>query len=105
MDDVPVWLTLAEAAEHLQTTPRHVRELVYRREIAFTRCRRLLRFHRDDLDAHLLHRRVEARRSPSKPEQVVLRPARPSRAKLTETTVCPLKVWPLRASPGRSFGR
>ncbi len=51
------------AAEHLSTTVRHVRELVYRREIPFTRVGRLIRFLPEDLNQYLAERRVSERAS------------------------------------------
>lgn len=46
------------AAEYLGTTERHVRELVYKRQIPHLHVGRLLRFHPDDLDAYIDGRRV-----------------------------------------------
>jgi excisionase family DNA binding protein len=64
MDDIgseSPWLTPVEAATYLNTSVRHVRELVYKRDIAYTKCGRLLRFRRDDLERYLQARRVEPR--------------------------------------------
>ena len=41
------------AAEYLHTTVRHVRELVYKRQIPFTKVGRLVRFDLDQIDAWL----------------------------------------------------
>lgn len=42
-----------EAAEYLTVTERHLRDLWDRREIKGTKIGRLLRFHREDLDAYI----------------------------------------------------
>lgn len=42
---------VAGAAAYLNTTPRHIRGLVQRREIPFARLGRLLRFDTRELDA------------------------------------------------------
>jgi excisionase family DNA binding protein len=42
-------LTLAEVAERLNTTPRHVRRLVFERRIAYRKLGRYVRFHPDDV--------------------------------------------------------
>jgi excisionase family DNA binding protein len=47
------------AAEYLGITERHLRELVYRREVPYTRVGRLLRFMPHDLDAYLEARTVQ----------------------------------------------
>lgn len=48
----PVWMTTKEAAEHLRTTPKQIRNWVYQGRI---KCYRILghnfRFRRGDLDA------------------------------------------------------
>ena len=48
------------AAEYLRTTPRHVRQLWQRREIAAVKVGRLVRFTTEDLDAY-----VRAQRQPA----------------------------------------
>ncbi len=47
------------AAQHLNTTARHVRLLVYRRELAHVKVGRLVRFRKEDLDAYIESRRVK----------------------------------------------
>jgi excisionase family DNA binding protein len=42
-------LTVAEAAERLNTTPRHLRRLVFERRIAYRKLANYVRFHPDDL--------------------------------------------------------
>jgi excisionase family DNA binding protein len=53
-------LTIAEAAERLNTTPRHVRRLVYERRIAYRKLGNYVRFHPDDLAEYVAAHRVEA---------------------------------------------
>jgi excisionase family DNA binding protein len=53
-------LTVAEAAERLNTTPRHVRRLVFERRIAYRKLGNYIRFHPDDLAEHVAAHRVEA---------------------------------------------
>lgn len=57
MDGATV-LTYDEAAKYLKTSTRHLRELVYRRQIAFTHVGRLVRFRVGDLDCYLEKRTV-----------------------------------------------
>jgi excisionase family DNA binding protein len=52
-------LTLAEVAERLNTTPRHVRRLVFERRIAYRKLGRYVRFHPDDVAEYLATNRVE----------------------------------------------
>lgn len=54
-----------EAAEYLRTTPRHVRELWVRREVAVVKVGRSVRFAKSDLDAFIVANRVPARAWPS----------------------------------------
>ena len=56
-------LATAGAAERLGTTERHVRELVYRREIPFVKVGRLVRFRPDDLDEYVQSRTIAPQRS------------------------------------------
>lgn len=49
----PAMLDVAGVASYLGTTERHVRELVYRRAIPFTKVGRLVRFRLADVDAWL----------------------------------------------------
>ncbi len=51
-------LTLAEVAERLNTTPRHVRRLVAERRIAYRKLGRYVRFHPDDVDEYVATHRV-----------------------------------------------
>ena len=55
-------LTLAEVAERLNTTPRHVRRLVFERRIAYRKLGRYVRFHPDDVAEYVAAHRVEADR-------------------------------------------
>jgi excisionase family DNA binding protein len=48
-------------AARLDTTPRHLRELVYRREIAYVKVGRLVRFRPFDLDADVEARTITPR--------------------------------------------
>jgi excisionase family DNA binding protein len=52
-------LTMEEAAERLNTTPRHVRRLVFERRIAYRKVGRFVRFHSDDLAEYMAAHRVE----------------------------------------------
>ncbi len=52
-------LTLAEVAERLNTTPRHVRRLVFERRIAYRKLGRYVRFHPDDVDEYVATHRVD----------------------------------------------
>ena len=58
-------LTLAEVAERLNTTPRHVRRLVFERRIAYRKLGRYVRFHPDDVAEYVAAHRVEIARSPT----------------------------------------
>ena len=51
-------LTLAEVAERLNTTPRHVRRLVFERRIAYRKLGRYVRFHPDDVAEYVAANRV-----------------------------------------------
>jgi excisionase family DNA binding protein len=51
-------LTLAEVAERLNTTPRHVRRLVFERRIAYRKLGRYVRFHPDDVAEYVAAHRV-----------------------------------------------
>ena len=53
-------LTVAEAAERLNTSPRHVRRLVFERRIAYRKLGNYVRFHPDDLAEYAAAHRVEA---------------------------------------------
>jgi excisionase family DNA binding protein len=53
-------LTIAEAAERLNTSPRHVRRLVFERRIAYRKLGNYVRFHPDDLAEYVAAHRVEA---------------------------------------------
>ncbi len=53
-------LTVAEAAERLNTSPRHVRRLVFERRIAYRKLGNYVRFHPDDLAEYVAAHRVEA---------------------------------------------
>ena len=55
-------LTVDEAAERLNTTPRHVRRLVFERRIAYMKVGRHVRIATCDLDAFITAGRVEAGR-------------------------------------------
>jgi excisionase family DNA binding protein len=58
-------LTVAEAAERLNTTPRHVRRLVFERRIAYRKLGNYVRFHPDDLAEYVAAHRVEVARPAS----------------------------------------
>jgi excisionase family DNA binding protein len=51
-------LTMEEAAERLNITPRHVRRLVFERRIAYRKVGRFVRFHPDDLAEYVVGQRV-----------------------------------------------
>jgi len=53
-------MTVADAAEYLATTERHVRDMAWRRILPHVKVGRLVRFDRADLDAWLDANRVEA---------------------------------------------
>jgi excisionase family DNA binding protein len=53
-------LTVAEAAERLNTTPRHMRRLVFERRIAYVKLGRHVRISSRDLDAFIEAGRVDA---------------------------------------------
>jgi excisionase family DNA binding protein len=55
-------LTLAEVAERLNTTPRHVRRLVFERRIAYRKLGRYVRFHPDDVAEYVAAHRIDAAR-------------------------------------------
>ena len=57
-------LTVAEAAERLNTTPRHVRRLVFERRIAYRKLGNYVRFHPDDLADYVAAHRVQADQYP-----------------------------------------
>ncbi len=48
------WMTIEEAAAYLRTSVRHLRDLVYRREIPFSKLGKLLRFHRETINKWML---------------------------------------------------
>ncbi len=64
-------LTLAEVAERLNTTPRHVRRLVFERRIAYRKLGRYVRFHPDDVAEYVAAHRVEITRSPTERPRAV----------------------------------
>ena len=53
-------LTMEEVAERLNTTPRHVRRLVFERRIAYRKLGRYGRFHPDDVAEYVATTRVAA---------------------------------------------
>jgi excisionase family DNA binding protein len=53
-------LTVAEVAERLNTTPRHVRRLVFERRIAYRKLGNYVRFHPDDVTEYVAAHRVGA---------------------------------------------
>jgi excisionase family DNA binding protein len=55
-------LTMEEAAERLNTTPRHIRRLVFERRIAYRKVGRYVRFHPNDLAEYVAGHRVEVAR-------------------------------------------
>jgi excisionase family DNA binding protein len=50
------WMDVSDVARYLKCKERHIRELVYRREIPFCKVGRLLRFHRKEIDRWLLNK-------------------------------------------------
>jgi excisionase family DNA binding protein len=64
-------LTVAEAAEWLNTTPRHVRRLVFERRIAYRKLGNYVRFHPDDLAEYVAAHPVEVARPTSGQLRVV----------------------------------
>jgi excisionase family DNA binding protein len=56
-------LDIPATAEKLATTQRHVRELVYRKELPYFKVGRLVRFDSDELDAWLQANRVAQRKA------------------------------------------
>ena len=58
-------LTVAEAAEWLNTTPRHVRRLVFERRIAYVKLGCHVRIATRDLDAFIRASRVEVGQFPT----------------------------------------
>jgi len=63
MTDQDVPLTVAEAAEFLNTSERHVRRMVAERRIAFVKVGHFVRFRRADLERFLDEHRIEPRPS------------------------------------------
>lgn len=57
-------IDIPAAAERLGTSERHVRELIYRREIPYTKVGRLVRLDLDELDAWVDAHRVPAASAP-----------------------------------------
>ena len=55
-------LTVGETADRLNTTPRHMRRLVFERRIAYRKLGRYVRFHPDDLEEYISANRVEVGR-------------------------------------------
>jgi excisionase family DNA binding protein len=53
-------LTMDEVAERLNTTPRHVRRLVFERRIAYRKLGRYVRFHPDDVAEYVAATRIAA---------------------------------------------
>jgi excisionase family DNA binding protein len=51
-------LTIDQAAERLNTTPRHLRRLVFERRIAYRKVGRYVRFHPADLAEYVATQRV-----------------------------------------------
>lgn len=48
------WMDIEETATYLKTKKTHIRDLVYKREIPYSKLGALLRFHRPTLDRWLL---------------------------------------------------
>jgi excisionase family DNA binding protein len=71
-------LTLAEVAERLNTTPRHVRRLVFERRIAYRKLGRYVRFHPDDVAEYVAANRVEPGTVPRVSGQSALTRPRPT---------------------------
>lgn len=56
---VRAYTDITGAADYVDTTPRHIKELVYRRQIPYYKVGRLVRFSFADLDAWMATNRVE----------------------------------------------
>ena len=56
-------LDVAGTAAHLSTSERHVRELIYRKELPYFKVGRLVRVDSDELDAWLQANRVAQRKA------------------------------------------
>jgi excisionase family DNA binding protein len=56
-------LDIKATADRLATSERHVRELVYRKELPYFKVGRLVRFDADELDAWLQANRVAQRKA------------------------------------------
>jgi excisionase family DNA binding protein len=69
-------LTVAEVAERLNTTPWHVRRLVFEHRIAYRKLGRYVRFHPDDLEEYISANRVEVGGVPAYRPVVAGRPRR-----------------------------
>ena len=66
-------LTLQDVAARLNTTPRHVRRLVFERRIAYRKLGRYVRFHPDDVEEYVAAQRVEVGRVATHRPAVVVR--------------------------------
>lgn len=53
--------TITDVAEHLNTTERHIKELVYRRQIPYCKVGRLVRFKPAEIEAWLDATKVAGR--------------------------------------------
>lgn len=52
------WLTVKEVAWYLATTERHIRSMVFRKEIPHSKLGRLLRFNREVIDEFMFKHSV-----------------------------------------------
>lgn len=55
------WADIVSAADHLATTERHLRRLVYERRIPFTKLGGKVRFDLDEVDRYLKERSISTR--------------------------------------------
>ena len=89
-DGMDKLLTWEEAAERLNTTPRHVRRLVFERRIAYRKLGRYVRFHPDDLEEYISANRVEVGRVAA---------GRTGHASVPATGSAPDHAWSLSGPP------
>lgn len=61
-DSLPQLLTINQLADHLGSTPRHVRRLVAERRVPYLKVGRFVRFDPAEIAAWLDERRVPGRR-------------------------------------------
>jgi excisionase family DNA binding protein len=62
---LPKLLTLADVADRLNTSERHIRRLVFERRIPYRKIGKFVRFHPDDLAEYIASQRVGIGESPT----------------------------------------